>query len=74
MEPSVVDVNTTVLLIEPYYSGSHKILIDMLNDQLSVKYNVKVKLATLSGKKWHWRARTSALYFAQNLPKMPNLK
>lgn len=58
-----------VLLIEPFYAGSHKVLMDLLHEELHTIEGVKVQLATLPGKKWHWRARTSALYFAQNIPK-----
>ena len=59
----------TVFIIEPFYGGSHKQLIDFLKRILS-KDNFHVHLYTLPAKKWHWRARTSALYFAQNIPKI----
>lgn len=55
----------TVLIVEPFFGGSHKQLIDFLLPCLQSKYHVKV--ATLPDKKWHWRARTSALYFAQTI-------
>ena len=60
----------TVLLIEPFYGGSHKQLIDLLSNKL-LPENSKDQccLFTLPDKKWHWRARTSALYFAQHIPK-----
>ncbi|CAG7832410.1 unnamed protein product [Allacma fusca] len=61
-----------VLLIEPYYAGSHKVLIDLLCslfDSCSEGEDApEVHLATMTGKKWHWRARTSALHFAQTIP------
>ncbi|CAL8126300.1 unnamed protein product [Orchesella dallaii] len=63
-----------VLLIEPFYCGSHKVLIDILNDELRGIDDVEVTRMTLPGKKWHWRARTSALFFFQNIPKIKNLK
>ena len=62
-------VKKTVYVIEPFYGGSHKQLIDFLQIILH-KDNFHLHLFTLPAKKWHWRARTAALYFAQNIPKI----
>jgi hypothetical protein len=56
-----------VLLIEPFHGGSHKQLIDFLLGEV-LNEHPSVHLASLPAKKWHWRARTSALNFAQTIP------
>ena len=58
-ETTLVDV----LILEPFYGGSHKVLIDTLTSTFE-NGNISFDLLTLPAKKWHWKARTSVLQFS----------
>ena len=48
--------NAEICMIEPFFGGSHKQLIDLLSAELN-NLNIKYDLYTLPAKKWHWKAR-----------------
>ncbi|CAF0715869.1 unnamed protein product [Brachionus calyciflorus] len=62
-----------ICIIEAFYGGSHKQLVDLIEQELRL-INKPYGLYTMSAKKWHWRARCSALYFSQNIPKDHNYR
>nr|XP_054931748.1 glycosyltransferase-like domain-containing protein 1 isoform X1 [Dermacentor andersoni] len=54
----------SVLLLEPFYGGSHRQLMDLLSVELGPE---GCRLVTLPANKWHWRARTAALWLAERI-------
>jgi len=58
-----------VLVLEPFYSGSHKYLCDVLQE-LENDDGFSVRVAGWEGgSKWHWRMLVSAAHFAGTLDK-----
>ena len=55
-----------LLVLEPFYGGSHQQLVDALVEKIG-KFDTCV--VTLPDSKWHWRARTSALLLSQRIPR-----
>ncbi|XP_067937985.1 tRNA-queuosine alpha-mannosyltransferase-like [Watersipora subatra] len=54
------------IIVEPFYGGSHKQLLNTVFGDVSSRPYTSIY--TLPAKKWHWKARTSALYFSQQIP------
>ncbi|KAL7055365.1 hypothetical protein AAHC03_022628 [Spirometra sp. Aus1] len=68
----------SILVIEAFYGGSHKQLVDTIRELLSQTVLgthtadggvSDVCVVTLPPTKWHWRARTGALALAALIPK-----
>ncbi|KAL8621404.1 hypothetical protein ACOMHN_048204 [Nucella lapillus] len=56
-----------VLVIEAFYSGSHRQLVDCL--VMDPALAPRRHLVTMAGKKWHWRARVAALHLSSAIPR-----
>ncbi|KAJ8314401.1 hypothetical protein KUTeg_008962, partial [Tegillarca granosa] len=52
-----------ILLLDPFYGGSHKQLTDLLYEKIPGCLKI-----TMTPKKWHWRARMAALHFSRTIP------
>lgn len=52
-----------ILILEPYYGGSHKTFINGLESNLPFDF---IRL-TLSARKWKWRMRLAAPFFAEKI-------
>ncbi len=51
-----------VVVLEPYYGGSHAAFVDTL--KLHSRH--RVALVTLPARKWKWRMRGAAIWFARD--------
>ena len=58
----------SIVIVEPFFGGSHKQLIELLQSEIFQPESRRVFLLTLPATKWHWRMRCSALYFADLAP------
>jgi len=52
-----------ILVLEPYYGGSHKIFLDGLQAHVPLDFI----LLTLPARKWKWRMRLAAPFFAEKI-------
>ena len=55
-----------ILVLEAFYGGSHKQLVDALTAEPELAS--RIELRTMPATKWHWRARTAAMHFADDVP------
>ena len=60
-------MNRRVLILEPYYGGSHKRFLDGLQETIEASFT----LLTLPARKWKTRMQLSALWFIQEIRKLP---
>lgn len=56
-----------ILALEPYYGGSHRAFLDALVRHSRHEFT----LLTMPARKWKWRMRGAAMWFAQELAKNP---
>jgi glycosyltransferase involved in cell wall biosynthesis len=59
-----------ILILEPYYGGSHKLFLNGLQKTVEAEY----VLLTLPARKWKMRMQLSALWFIQEIKKIPEEK
>lgn len=64
--------STAILVIEPFFGGSHKQLIETLMKHSVFGVVDDVTLCTLADKKWKWRLRSSSFHFASTIPTRPS--
>eukprot|EP00118_Oscarella_pearsei_P005137 m.23173 g.23173 ORF g.23173 m.23173 type:complete len:372 (+) comp28444_c0_seq1:82-1197(+) len=55
--------DSSVVLIEPFWGGSHGRLADLLKNEIP-----GVASFGMRPQKWHWRMRTSAIHFSLTIP------
>lgn len=60
--------NKDLLILEPFYGGSHKQLIDTIITSLDVNH-ITYDIFTLPAKKWPWKARCGALILSELIPR-----
>lgn len=63
-----------VVLVEPFFGGSHKQLMELLASDLLTKDGVPFELCTLPARKWHWRLMASSLHFASAIPRSDSIR
>ncbi|MEE9297148.1 MAG: DUF3524 domain-containing protein [Phycisphaerae bacterium] len=56
-----------ILALEPYYGGSHRVFLDTLVRHSRHRFVV----LSLPARKWKWRMRGSAIWFAERLAEKP---
>jgi glycosyltransferase involved in cell wall biosynthesis len=61
-------VKKKILLIEPYYGGSHKRFLDGLTNHIDTRFT----LMTLPARKWKMRMQLAAPWFIRELAKLPS--
>ena len=68
-DPVPVSRAQQVVLVEPFYGGSHKQFIDLLVSEVIAPRGAEVLTVTLPAKKWHWSMRTAALCVSRRIPR-----